>query len=123
MPPGPFREARLLTRYRNHRINPILPFPDCPDFQPFRRQLSPRRNPALLPEFDSLQWIRDSFVVEMRVHYPTDLSLLWDAMRCLRRVLLRVCEQSGVGGCSSGCARRASGGAGRGSSGSGCICG
>ena len=40
----------------------------------------------------------DSFVVETRVHYPTDVSLLWDAMRCLLRVLLRVCEQSGVGG-------------------------
>ena len=27
----------------------------------------------------------DSFVVETNVHYPTDVSLLWDAMRCLLR--------------------------------------
>ncbi len=27
----------------------------------------------------------DSFVVETDVHYPTDVSLLWDAMRCLIR--------------------------------------
>ena len=25
----------------------------------------------------------DSFVVETDVHYPTDVNLLWDAMRCL----------------------------------------
>ena len=27
----------------------------------------------------------DSFVVETDVHYPTDVSLLWDAMRCVLR--------------------------------------
>ena len=27
----------------------------------------------------------DSFVVETDVHYPTDVSLLWDAMRCMIR--------------------------------------
>ena len=27
----------------------------------------------------------DSFVVETNVHYPTDVSLLWDAMRCMYR--------------------------------------
>ena len=27
----------------------------------------------------------DSFVVETDVHYPTDVNLLWDAMRCLLR--------------------------------------
>ena len=27
----------------------------------------------------------DSFVVETNVHYPTDVGLLWDAMRCLLR--------------------------------------
>ena len=27
----------------------------------------------------------DSFVVETDVHYPTDVSLLWDALRCLLR--------------------------------------
>ena len=29
----------------------------------------------------------DSFVVEADVHYPTDVNLLWDAMRCLLREL------------------------------------
>ena len=29
----------------------------------------------------------DSFVVETDVHYPTDVNLLWDAMRCLLREL------------------------------------
>ena len=32
----------------------------------------------------------DSFVVETDVHYPTDVNLLWDAMRCLLRELGRV---------------------------------
>ena len=27
----------------------------------------------------------DSFVVETNVHYPTDVNLLWDAMRCMLR--------------------------------------
>ena len=30
----------------------------------------------------------DSFVVETNVHYPTDVSLLWDALRCLLRVVV-----------------------------------
>ena len=38
----------------------------------------------------------DSFVVETNVHFPTDVSLLWDALRCLLRVLGVVCEQYGV---------------------------
>ena len=29
----------------------------------------------------------DSFVVETDVHYPTDVSLLWDALRCLIRAV------------------------------------
>ena len=32
------------------------------------------------------------------MHYPTDVSLLWDAMRCLLRVLAALCEAWGVGG-------------------------
>ena len=27
----------------------------------------------------------DLFVVETNVHYPTDVNLLWDAMRCMLR--------------------------------------
>ena len=40
----------------------------------------------------------DSFVVETDVHYPTDVSLLWDAMRCLIRAVGRAAAKSGVRG-------------------------
>ena len=40
----------------------------------------------------------DSFVVETDVHYPTDVSLLWDAMRCLLRETGRAAEEHDVGG-------------------------
>ena len=35
----------------------------------------------------------DSFVVETDVHYPTDVNLLWDAMRCLLRELGRAARK------------------------------
>ena len=40
----------------------------------------------------------DSFVVETNVHYPTDVSLLWDALRCLLRVVVAACAGLGLGG-------------------------
>ena len=40
----------------------------------------------------------DSFVVETDVHYPTDVNLLWDAVRCLVRETGRAAEQYGVRG-------------------------
>ena len=40
----------------------------------------------------------DSFVVETDVHYPTDVNLLWDAMRCLVRETGRAARQHAVGG-------------------------
>ena len=40
----------------------------------------------------------DSFVVETDVHYPTDVNLLWDAMRCLVRVTGRAASRHGLGG-------------------------
>lgn len=40
----------------------------------------------------------DSFVVETDVHYPTDVSLLWDAMRCLLRETGRAAKRHAVGG-------------------------
>ena len=43
----------------------------------------------------------DSFVVETDVHYPTDVSLLWDAVRCLLR--------DGAHGCNTRCAAGVSG--------------
>ena len=40
----------------------------------------------------------DSFAVETDVHYPTDVSLLWDAMRYLIREVARAAGRHGVGG-------------------------
>ena len=40
----------------------------------------------------------DSFVVETDVHYPTDVSLLWDALRCLLRETGRAAGRHAVGG-------------------------
>ena len=40
----------------------------------------------------------DSFVVETDVHYPTDVNLLWDAMRCLLRELGRAARKHNRGG-------------------------
>ena len=40
----------------------------------------------------------DSFVVETDVHYPTDVNLLWDAMRCLLRETGRSAGRHAVGG-------------------------
>ena len=40
----------------------------------------------------------DSFVVETDVHYPTDVSLLWDATRCLLRETGRAAEKYAVRG-------------------------
>lgn len=38
----------------------------------------------------------DSFVVETDVHYPTDINLLWDAMRKLIEILAGLCEDLGI---------------------------
>ena len=40
----------------------------------------------------------DSFVAKTDVHYPTDVSLLWDAMRCLIRETGRAAIAAGVPG-------------------------
>ena len=40
----------------------------------------------------------DSFVVETDVHSPTDVNLLWDAMRCLIRDTARACKRCDVPG-------------------------
>ena len=40
----------------------------------------------------------DSFVVETDVHYPTDVNLLWDAMRCLLRETGREAIAAHLGG-------------------------
>ena len=40
----------------------------------------------------------DSLVVETDVHYPTDVRLLWDAMRCLIRETGRAAAEHDVAG-------------------------
>ena len=45
-----------------------------------------------------LQGRCDSFVVETDVHYPTDVNLLWDAMRCLIRESGRAANECGLSG-------------------------
>ena len=40
----------------------------------------------------------DSFVVETDVHYPTDLNLLWDALRTLIRLVAGLCAQLDIAG-------------------------
>ena len=47
---------------------------------------------------EPLQARCDSFTVETDVHYPTDVSLLWDALRCLIRVVARACQQHNISG-------------------------
>lgn len=34
----------------------------------------------------------DSFVLETNIHYPTDINLLFDAMRCSLRTIARLCQ-------------------------------
>ena len=38
----------------------------------------------------------DSFVVETHVHYPTDINLLWDAMRKLIEIIAGLCADVGM---------------------------
>jgi IS5 family transposase len=38
----------------------------------------------------------DSFVVETNVHYPTDINLLWDAMRKTIQLVSNLCERKGL---------------------------
>ena len=40
----------------------------------------------------------DSFVAETNVHYPTDVNLLWDAMRCMLRYAGRTASKHDVSG-------------------------
>jgi transposase, IS5 family len=47
---------------------------------------------------EPLQVRVDSFVVETQVHYPTDINLLWDAIRVLIRIVAGLCEDFGIAG-------------------------
>ena len=40
----------------------------------------------------------DSFVLETDVHYPTDINLLWDAMRKMILSIVFLCVQAGLPG-------------------------
>ena len=47
-------------------------------------------------EQGSLRGRCDSFVVETDVHYPTDINLLWDAIRKVIELIGQECEQLGI---------------------------
>ncbi len=47
-------------------------------------------------EQGSLRGRCDSFVVETDVHYPTDINLLWDAIRKVIELIDQECEQLGI---------------------------
>jgi transposase, IS5 family len=49
-------------------------------------------------ENEALRGRCDSFVVETNVHYPTDINLLYDAMRKVVTLTARWCERRGVNG-------------------------
>ena len=44
----------------------------------------------------------DSFVVETDVHYPTDINLLFDAIRQTIILIMRLCGQLNIGGWRQG---------------------
>jgi IS5 family transposase len=51
------------------------------------------------------EWLRancDSFVVETDVHYPTDINLLFDAMRKVILLIMALCDDLGVSGWRKG---------------------
>ena len=47
---------------------------------------------------ETLQTRCDSFVVETDVHYPTDINLLWDAMRKVIELTGKLCENENLSG-------------------------
>ncbi len=83
--------------YRTVNRNPKLL---TPDLLAEINQLVVQEGHALAgcEEGDSLKARRDSFVVETNVHYPTDVSLLWDALRCLIRTIAPLCKGRGIAG-------------------------
>lgn len=38
----------------------------------------------------------DSFVLETNVHFPTDINLLWDAIRKVIKLIYRLCDEIGI---------------------------
>lgn len=50
-------------------------------------------------EEESIRSNIDSFVVETDVHYPTDINLLYDAIRKVVELIKRECLEAGIGGC------------------------
>jgi hypothetical protein len=51
---------------------------------------------------DDLKGSCDSFVVETDVHYPTDINLLFDAIRKTIILIMRLCDQLDIGGWRQG---------------------
>ena len=51
---------------------------------------------------DNLKGSYDSFVVETDIHYPTDINLLFDAIRKTIILIMRLCDQLNIGGWRQG---------------------
>jgi hypothetical protein len=47
-------------------------------------------------EIESLKGQCDSFVVETDVHFPTDINLLWDAIRKVIELISNLCDEIGI---------------------------
>ncbi len=62
------------------------------------RKRKRKSGPGGRPSKEPLRGRCDSFVVKTDVHFPTDVNLLWDAMRCLVRETGRSALRAGVSG-------------------------
>ncbi len=63
-----------------------------------KRKRKRKSGPGGRPSKEPLRGRCDSFVVKTDVHFPTDVNLLWDAMRCLVRETGRSTLRAGVSG-------------------------
>ena len=57
---------------------------------------------VLKKDGEDLKGSCDSFVVETNVHYPTDINLLFDAIRKTIILIMRLCDQSDMEGGARG---------------------
>jgi len=69
----------------------------CRDYQPSQyRAGSESARSKRSREEEALRGRYDSFVVQTDVHYPTDINLLFDAMRKVVTLTAQWCEDRGM---------------------------
>ena len=92
---GPFCDRQFSHRSVNRNVSLLTP-----DLLRGLNQLVVGEGQRLegFPAEGPLAARADSFVVETNVRYPTDVSLLWDALRCLLRLLGVTCKKLEVSG-------------------------